>query len=428
MMAHRLVIKGGTVINADESWEADVLVEDGVVREISESIDSTGAQIIEAIGCWVTPGFVDLHTHLREPGRESAETIETGTRAAVLGGYTAVVAMPNTEPTTDNPDVVQFVQKRAAETALCEVAVSAAITVNRASQELVDFVTLSQLGVRFFTDDGSGVQDGALMRQALEISKKLDIVLAEHCEDSVLANEGLMHAGDVSAQLGIKGQPSEAEDVMVMRDIALARTLDARIHFLHLSTASSVAMVRAAKRAGVRVTAEVTPHHFSLTHEELLSRDPTFRVNPPLRREQDKVAVQNAIADETIDAIATDHAPHAPELKKLPLDKAPPGMIGLETALAVAITELSISPRHLVALMSTNPARIAQLDTRQGSIEFGRAANIAVVDPAAQWVVDPDQLASKSRNTPFAGRKLSGKVRHTLVNGELMVIDGTAHR
>jgi dihydroorotase len=288
---------------------------------------------------------------------------------------------------------------------------------------------MAALGVRLFTDDGRGVQDSRMMRRALEYAADLGVTLAQHCEDEVLAAGGAMHEGEWSSRLGVPGQPAEAEELMVMRDIALARLVGTRVHFQHLSTAGSVALVAAARRRGDAVTAEATPHHFTLTHEACRGYDPVFKVNPPLRTDADVVAIRAGLADGTIDAIATDHAPHPPQAKELPFDQAPPGMLGLETALALALTELDLPIEAVLALMAWRPAVIAGLGAeRRGPLVAGRAADLCVIDPAARWVVDADRLASRSRNTPFAGRTLTGRARHTIVAGEAVVIDGEAQR
>jgi len=421
-----LVIRGGDVVDATGRRRADVAVDDG--RVVAVGADLHGDTELDAGGCLVAPGLVDLHTHLRQPGREEAETVETGSRAAALGGYTAVVAMPNTEPAIDDASVVREVQQLG-RLALCDVEVAGAITVGRDGQRLAPMAEMAALGVRLFTDDGTGVQDARLMRRALEYGGGLGVTLAQHCEDAALAGGGHMHEGEWSSRLGIPGQPAEAEELMVMRDIALARLTGARVHFQHLSTAGSVAMVRAARGAGLPVTAEATPHHFTLTDECCASYDPVFKVNPPLRTGADVAAVKAGLADGSLDAIATDHAPHAPHLKERPFDQAPPGMLGLETALALALTELALPVEVVLALMSWQPATIARIDDRHGGpIEAGREANLCVIDPAATWVVEPARLASRARNTPYAGRKLTGRVRHTLLRGEPVVRDGEATR
>jgi len=416
-----IVIRGGEVVDATGSRRADVLVEEGRITAVGS--DLTADVTLDAGGCVVAPGLVDLHTHLRQPGQEEAETVETGARAAVLGGFTAVLAMPNTTPAIDSAGVAREVLDLGRD-ACCDVYTSGAITVGRAGTQLAPMAELAALGVRFFTDDGTGVQDGRLMRRALEYARGLGVVLAQHCEDEALAADGAMNEGAVSARLGVPGQPAEAEEVMVMRDIALARLTGGRVHFQHLSTRRSVALVAAAKAEGLAVTCEATPHHLALTDELCASYDPVFKVNPPLRTAEDVAAVRAGLADGTIDCIATDHAPHAPEAKEQPFDEAPPGMLGLETALAVALTYLDLPLAQLLALLSWRPAGILGIeDTHGGPIAEGRPANLCVIDPSATWTVEPERLASRSRNTPYAGMTLTGRVRHTLVAGEAVVVD-----
>ena len=436
-----VLIRGGRVIDATGERRADVLIRDGAVAAVEPGIDVGGAQVLDASGCVVAPGLVDLHAHLRQPGREEAETVETGSRAAALGGYTAVVAMPNTEPAIDSAGVVREVLELSAG-ALCDVRPAGAITIGRRGEQLAPLGEMAALGVRLFTDDGRGVQDARLMRRALEYASALGVTVAQHCEDERLAAGGHMHEGEWSSRLGIPGTPAEAEEVMVGRDLALLRLtreqsgrttpagVGSRIHFQHLSTARAVGAVRAAKAEGLPVTAEATPHHLSLTDAAVASYDTVFKVNPPLRPAVDVEAVRAGLADGTVDAIATDHAPHAQEDKERPFDQAPPGMVGLETALAVALTHLDLAFSHVLALLSWQPARIAGLDVRGhgGPIVEGAAANLCVIDPAAVWIVEADQMASRSRNTPFAGHKLTGRVRHTLLRGEPVVIDGLAQR
>lgn len=435
------IIRGGRIIDRGGERRADVAISsDGVIIGVGTDLDLAGlgiadAEALDATDCVVAPGLVDIHTHLREPGREEAETVETGSRAASLGGYTAVVAMPNTEPTIDSAAVVRQVLDAGVAAGICDVRVAGAITIDRKGAALSPMAEMAALGVRMFTDDGCGVQDDRLMRRALEYASGLPVpvTLAQHCEVEALSEGGHMHEGEWSSRLGIPGIPAEAEELMVFRDIALARLTGARVHLQHLSTAGAVALVREAKAKGLPVTAEATPHHFTLTHAEVASYDPVFKVNPPLRSAEDVAAVKAGLADGTIDAIATDHAPHTSDLKEAPFDHAPCGMLGLETALALGITEL-VEPGvlrldQLMALMSWQPAAIAAIDDVHGRpVEVGEPAHLVVFSPTEQWTVDPTKLASRSNNTPYAGRVVRGRVRHTLLCGVPMVRDGEAQR
>ncbi|HEX4905879.1 MAG TPA: dihydroorotase [Acidimicrobiales bacterium] len=420
-----LLIKGGTVVDETGSRAADVLVDDGMIVAVGP--DLTGDTTLDASGCIVSPGFVDLHTHLRQPGREEAETIESGSRAAALGGYTAVVAMPNTEPAIDSAGVVREILDWGAK-ALCDVRPAGAITKGRAGKELAPIGEMAALGVRLFTDDGSGVQDSRLMRRALEYASVLGVTLAQHCEDEGLAHGGHMHEGEWSSRLGVPGIPAEAEELMVARDIALSRLTGAPVHFLHMSTARSIDLIRAAKAEGLAITAEAAPHHFTLTHAAVQGYDTVFKVNPPLRTDADVAAVRAGLADGTIDAIATDHAPHAQEVKEAGFDEAPPGMLGLETAFSLAL-QLELPIERVLALLSWNPARIAGLTAEHGGpVVEGRPANLVVLDLDATWDVEPEKLASRSRNTPYAGWSLTGRARHTILRGEPVVVHGEATR
>jgi dihydroorotase len=418
-----VVIRGGSVLagplaSTSEPVRADVVIVDGVITEIAASITvPSGAIELDASGSVVGPGLVDLHSHLREPGNEGAETVETGSRAAARGGYTAILAMPNTTPAIDSAAVVSQVLALGRAAGLCDVHVAGAITIGRAGEQLAPMAEMADLGVRLFTDDGTGVQNNRLMRRALEYASALGVTLAQHCEDSALSEGGVMHEGAWSSRLGLPGQPSESEELMVMRDIALCRRTGAPVHFLHLSTAGSVALVRAAKADGLPVTAEAAPHHFTLTDACLASYDTVFKVHPPLRTEDDRIAVIAGLADGTIDAIATDHAPHTPEMKERSMLDAPPGMLGLETAASLALSELGLPIARVFSLLSAAPARIAQLTDRHGMLAVGRAANVCVIDPTTTWTVDPARLASRARNTPYAGRTVTGRIRHTVLGG-----------
>ena len=339
--------------------------------------------------------------------------------------------MPNTRPALDDAAVVSSVLALGKQAGLCDVVSSGCITVARAGEQLAPMGELYALGVRIFTDDGSGVQDSQLMRRAMEYAVGLPqrVVLAQHCEDAALCGGGHMNEGRWSSQLGIAGQPAEAEELMVARDLALARLTGATVHMQHMSTAGSLELVRAARAKGVRVTAEATTHHFTLTDAASAGYDPVFKVNPPLRTDADVAAVRAGLADGTLDAIATDHAPHTQEDKEQAFDQAPPGMLGLETALALALGELGLPIAQVLTLLSWQPAAIAGLtDTHGGPIAEGRPANLCVIDPTATWTVDPARSASRSRNTPYAGRTLTGRVRHTVLHGEPVVIDAEAQR
>ena len=429
-MTTRTVITGGEVIDATGHRRADVAIENGRITAVAPNLPTNQHDtVLDAAGCVVSPGFVDLHTHLREPGKEEAETIETGSRAAALGGFTAVVAMPNTDPAQDSVAVIEFVRQQGVRAGLCEVLPSGCITIGRGGERLAPFGELADAGVHLFTDDGNGVQDPLLMRRALEYARPLGIMLAQHCEVSSLTKGAVMHEGSCCSHLGLPGWPALAEELMVFRDIELVRLTGTPMHFLHLSTARSVELVRQAKHDGLPVTAEVTPHHFTLTDEVLATYDAVYKVNPPLRTAADIEALKAGVADGTIDAIATDHAPHAPHTKEQPLDQAPPGMLGLETALALSLHELGLPIDRVLAALSWNPAAIAGVADRHGRpVAVGEPANLAVFDPSAEWTVDPHALASKSRNTPFAGRAVKGKVRHTVLHGAVVVHNGAATR
>ena len=432
----QILLRHGLVVGESSSRVADVLIDHGVIREIAEHLAApAGATVIDAEGCWVGPGFVDLHAHLREPGREEAETIESGARAAAVGGYSAIVAMPNTEPALDTPALVAYVLARGASTPI-DVAVAGAITQGRRGELLAPMAEMAALGVRLFTDDGMGVQNPSVMRRALTYAKPLGVRLAQHCEDEALAAGGVMNEGALSSRLGLAGRPTLSEELMVMRDLELVRLTGCPLHFLHLSTARSLALVAAARKEGLPVTCEVAPHHFVLDESALSQFDPTFKVHPPLRSAQDVADLRSALSSGDIDAVATDHAPHAPELKDLPFDDAPPGMLGLEHAASLTFEALGgagADPLTFFALLSRGPARIAQLratDARighgahGGAMTVGEDANVVVFDPAQRWTVSRETLQSRAMNTPYEGRAMSGRVRTLLVKGSLVVDDG----
>ena len=429
-----IAITGAKVLTPDGMVEADLLVTGSTIAGVGSDIPiPRDADVIDAAGAVIIPGLVDLNAHLREPGHEEAETIETGSRGAALGGYTAVVAMPDTKPAIDSLSLVRDVRK-IAERALCEVVPAAALTVGRKGEFLAPMGELAAEGVRVFSDAGRGVQDPAIMRSIMEYATGLQVVtggspvvLAQHCEVEALTAGGHMHEGEWATRLGMKGQPSEAETLMMSRDIALARMTGARLHFQHISTAGSVELVRSAKAEGLAVTAEVATHHFTLTDAACANYDPVFKVSPPLRTDDDIAAVRGGLADGTIDCIVTDHAPHEPHTKEFPFDQAPTGMLGFESALAVALTELDLPIERIVELMSIRPAEIAGIGNRHGAlIASGNRANLAIVDPDQSWTIDGQAMASRSHNSPYGGREVTGKVTHTIYEGDLVVANGVA--
>ena len=425
------LLRGGRVIDpaSERDESADVLIEDGVVTEIGNGLKAGDAEIIDCSGAIVAPSFVDLHTHLRAPGREDEETIASASAAAATGGYSAICAMPNTDPVIDSATVAEKVWALGRESGLVHVAVAGALSKGLNGADMADIGEMARCGarVRMFTDDGRGLQDSLFARRAMEYIVAFNGTYAEHCEDASLATDGQMHEGERSAALGLRGIPAEAEELMAARDIALAKLTGCRLHLLHISTAGTVELVRRAKADGLPVTAEATPHHFSLTDAALEGYDPMAKVNPPLREESDRAAVIAGLAEGTIDAIATDHAPHADHEKDQEFSYAPPGMVGLETALALTLTNLvgpgHIDLTHAIRLLSTQPAAILGL-ADHGSLAPGSAANVVVFDPAATWTVDPHSFHSKSRNTPFAGMELTGQVRHTFFAGRHTFADG----
>jgi dihydroorotase len=405
----------------------DLLIRDGVYADG----DPPGAEVIDATGLVALPGLVDLHTHLREPGREDAETVETGSRSATLGGYTAVCAMANTSPVADTAGVVEQVWRLGREAGLVDVQPIGAVTVGLAGERLAELgaMATSAANVRIFSDDGHCVADPRLMRRALEYVKAFDGVIAQHAEEPRLTEGAQMHEGEVSTRLGLTGWPAVAEEAIIARDVLLAEHVGSRLHVCHVSTAGSVEVLRQAKARGVRVTAEVTPHHLLLTDELAASYDPVYKVNPPLRTAADVAALRAALIDGVIDIVATDHAPHATEDKECEWAYARPGMVGLETALPVVLSvfsDLGLGHRwDLIAeRMSRAPARIAGLDGHGIDPAVGAPANLTLVDPAARRVVDPSALASRSRNTPYAGTTLPGRIVATFLRGEPTVLDG----
>lgn len=410
----------------------DILIVDGKIAEIGLDLTAEGAQIIAADGFIALPGLVDLHTHLREPGREDAETIESGTRAAAAGGYTCVHAMANTQPVADTAGVVEQVWHKGQEAGWCEVRPVGAVTVGLAGERLAEIgaMATSAAAVRVFSDDGICVSDPVLMRRALEYVKAFDGVIAQHAQEPRLTEDSLMHEGDVSAELGLKGWPAVAEEAIIARDVLLAEHVQSRLHICHLSTAGSVDIVRWAKARGINVTAEVCPHHLILTDEHVRGYDSLFKVNPPLRTKADVEAVRRGLADGTIDIVATDHAPHSPESKDCEFSAAAFGMTGLETALSIVIETMVNNPEYdfswedVARTMSTTPAQIGRVESQGRPLAVGEPAHIVLVDPERRWRVSPKDLHSMSENTPYVDMELPAQVVATFYHGRATVLDG----
>ncbi|GAB3466580.1 dihydroorotase [Kineococcus endophyticus] len=409
--------------------QTDLLLADGVVAAVGPGLSADDATVLDATGLRALPGLVDLHTHLREPGREDAETVESGTRSAARGGYTSVFAMANTLPVADTAGVVEQVQRLGEEAGWVDVRPVGAVTVGLAGQQLAELGAMadSRAAVRVFSDDGHCVSDAVLMRRALEYVKAFDGVIAQHAEEPRLTEGAQMNEGTVSAVLGLRGWPSVAEEAVIARDVLLADHVGSRLHVCHLSTRGSVEIVRWAKQRGVQVTAEVTPHHLLLTDELVRGYDPVYKVNPPLRTQADVEAVREGLADGTIDIVATDHAPHPVEAKDCEWSAAAMGMTGLETALSVVqhtmVDTGLMGWDTLVDRMSSAPARIGRLAGHGLPLEVGNPANLVLVDPAARWTVDPAAMATAGRNSPFRGMELPGKVVATFLRGRPTVLD-----
>jgi dihydroorotase len=422
-MSDAILIKGGRVMDPARGFDevADLLMEDGKISKIGADIKADGARVINAAGLVVSPGFIDVHVHLREPGYEYKETIRSGAEAAAAGGFTAVCCMANTKPVNDNGSVTRYILEKAREVKGARVYPIGAATKGLEGRELAEIGEMKQAGVVALSDDGRCIMNARLFQNALRYASMFDLTVVEHCEDDNLAKDGVINEGDVSARLGIKGIPAPAETVIAKRDIDIAAYTGCRVHLAHISAKETVAAVRAAKAKGIKVTCEAAPHHFTLTDKTLESFDANFKMNPPLRAEGDVAAVLDGLADGTIDAIATDHAPHLQWEKELEIDQAPNGVVGLETALGVSM-KLVESGRlplsKLVALFTCGPAAIFNLPG--GSLRAGAPADVTVFDPEKKWVVNPHQFISKGKNTPFTGMELKGKNLLTVVGGEIV--------
>ncbi len=435
-----ILIKNGRVINPATKMDevADVLIQDGVVSGIDKDIKAKADREIDAKGCFVMPGFIDMHVHLRDPGFEQKEDIKTGCAAAAHGGFTTVLAMPNTKPVVDNPDVVNYVHNKAKTVGVVNVIQVGAVTKGQKGEELADIEGMAKAGIRAISEDGKSVMNAELYREGMEQAAKLGLAVLAHCEDINLVNGGVMNSDANAKELGLKGITNSVEDIIVARDIMLCRDTGVKLHLCHCSTADSVKMVKHAKMEGTKVTAEVCPHHFTLTSDDIHKIEPTmdaekkvaieadadtnYKMNPPLRTKADVEALKEGLRDDIMDVIATDHAPHTFEEKNTSMKKAPFGIVGLETAASLTYTELVeagyLTPMQMAEKMSYNPARIIEID--KGDIQPGKAADIVIFDPEKVYTIDKNKFASKGKNTPFHGRKVKGKVRMTLVGGHVV--------
>jgi dihydroorotase len=433
-MAETLFIEGGRVIDPANGVDGvrTVVVRDGAIAEVAERVERPrDARAVDARGKWVTPGFVDLHVHLREPGQEYKETVATGARAAVAGGFTTICCMPNTKPVNDNTSVTELILARAAAAGLARVLPLGCISRGQEGQDLAEYGELKSAGCVALSDDGRPVVSSSLMRRALEYARACGLTLAVHEEDPLLVGKGVMHEGPTSTRLGLKGIPGAAEDVVVLRDLALLELTGGRLHVQHVSTRGAVRAIRDAKKRGLPVTAEVTPHHLALTDEDVgasgYSTD--FKMAPPLRSAEDQKALREGLADGTIDAVATDHAPHSPVEKELEFDAAMNGIVGLETAFSVCLELVRkgvLPERRLVEALTVGPARAFGLGA--GTLSRGVAADVAILDPSAEWVVEPARLFSKSKNTPWKGKRLVGRCVYTVVGGRIVHGEGRSER
>lgn len=434
-----ILIKGGQVINPATGMDevADVLVENGKVTKIEKNMKVKAEHRIDAKGCYVMPGFIDMHVHLRDPGFEQKETIETGCRAAARGGYTTILAMPNTKPVVDNPDVVNYVHNKAKTVGLINVMQVGAVTKGQQGKKLADIEGMAKAGIRAISEDGKSVMNAQLYREAMEKAKELDLVVLAHCEDSNLVNGGVVNADANAERLGLKGITNSVEDIIIARDIMLAYDTGAKLHLCHCSTRNSVMMMQMAKDRNVQITAEVCPHHFTLTSDDIkkveplldveknvpldMDADTNFKMNPPLRTKKDVEALKAGLRDNVMDVIATDHAPHTFEEKNASMKRAPFGIVGLETAAPLTYTELVLggylTPMQMAEKMSYNPAKIIGID--KGDIQPGKTADIVIFDPTVTYKIDKNEFASKGKNTPFDGREVTGKVRVTIAGGHI---------
>ena len=421
----KILIKNGRVLNPATGTDEmlDVLVEDGIVKKMEKQIREEAERIIDAKGCYVMPGFIDLHVHLRDPGLTHKETIETGCLAAAHGGFTTILAMPNTKPVADCPEVIRYVHEKAKELGIVNVLQVGAVTKGQAGAELSNIEGMIKAGCPAISEDGKSVMSSRLYREAMKIAAKYDIPVLAHCEDINLVDGGVMNADTNAEKLGQRGITNSVEDVIVARDIMLSRDTSAKLHLCHCSTKDSVAMVEKAKEEGLKVTAEVCPHHFTLTSADIREEEITnYKMNPPLRTKEDVEALKAGLRDDIMDVISTDHAPHSAEEKNAPMEKAPFGIVGLETAACLTYTELVakgyLTPMQMAAKMSYNPAKVIGID--KGDIAPGKVADIVIFDPNESYTIDKNEFKSMGKNTPFHGYQVTGRVRMTLTGGKVV--------
>ncbi|MBI3593517.1 MAG: dihydroorotase [Nitrospirae bacterium] len=420
----KMILKGGRLIDPKNNIDqiAQLVIESDKITKIStESISSNGIEVLDVSGMIISPGFIDLHVHLRDPGQEYKEDIRSGTEAAAAGGFTSVCCMPNTKPVNDNEAVTHYILEKARKEGLVNVLPAGAITKGSRGEELAEIGKLKEAGCVALTDDGWPVMNSEMMRRSLEYAKTFDLVVMPHCEDRHLSEGGVMNEGRTSTEMGLRGIPCQAEEVMISRDILLAQLTESRIHFAHISSEGGVRLIRDAKKRGISVTAETCPHYFTLTDEATLGYNTNAKMNPPLRSIKDREAVKQGLKDGTLDAISTDHAPHSPDEKEQEFDKAPFGIIGLETVLPLALAlvqEGMITLSQMITLLTVNPAKILKI--KKGSLEAGSIADLTIFDPNEEWVVDATRFKSKSRNSPFNGWKMKGRVKFTIVSGKVV--------
>ena len=419
-----ILIKNGRVLNPSENLDKvmDILVEDGKIKEKKEQIETDADKIIDAKGCYVMPGLIDLHVHFRDPGLTYKEDIETGSRAAAHGGFTTVCCMPNTKPVVDNVDTVKYIIEKGKEVGLTNVLPVGAVTMNMEGKEITDIESLKKAGICAISEDGKSVMNSGVYRKAMKEAARLNVPVMAHCEDINLVEGGVINLGNKSKELGVKGISNAVEDVIAMRDIMLARETNAKLHLCHCSTKDSVEMVKQAKKEGIDVTAEVCPHHFSMCSDDITENDGNFKMNPPLRTREDMETLIKGLSEDIMDVISTDHAPHSKEEKEKDLEHAPFGIVGLETSVPLTITNLVkkgyITPLQMAAKMSYNPAQV--LGSDKGTLNEKAVADITIIDPDAEYTIDKNIFQSKGKNTPFDGYKVNGKVLYTILGGKIV--------